>query len=127
MTANDTELVKKKKALRHNEYYAMQPVFDKLFALSKNGGNFTNLIDIITADNNILLAYRNIKRNKGSLTEGTNSSTIDDIAKMSEETFVKMVKNRFRYFNPHSVRRVEIPKPGNNGTRPLGIPTICAR
>jgi len=44
MTANDTGLVMKKKALRHNEYYATQQVFDNLYALSKNGCKFTNLI-----------------------------------------------------------------------------------
>ena len=125
MTANDTELVKKNKALRHNEYYAMQPVFDKLYALSKSDCNFTNLMETIASESNILLAYRNIKRNKGSLTKGTNNTTIDDMAAMSEEAFVKMVKNRFERFQPHSVRRVEIPKEDGTGrTRPLGIPTM---
>jgi len=125
MTAHDTKLVKKNKSLRHNEYYATQPVFDKLYALSKDGCNFYNLMDIITSDNNILLAYRNIKRNKGSITKGTNNTTIDDIAKMSNEAFVKMVKNRFKCFYPHTVRRTEIPKEDGSGrTRPLGIPTI---
>ena len=124
MTAKDEKLVRKKKALRHNEYYNMQSIFDNLYALSKNGCNHYNLMDIILSDNNILLAYRNIKRNKGSNTRGTNNSTIKDIANMDEATFIEMVKNRLNNFHPHPVRRVEIPKPGGNGTRPLGIPTI---
>ena len=123
MTAENSKLFEEKKALRQNEYYDMQPIFDKLFALSKKGCNHYNLMDIITSDNNILLAYRKIKRNKGSKTKGTNDSTIEDIADMSEETFVKMVKDRLNNFHPHSVRRVEIPKPDGR-TRPLGIPTI---
>ena len=125
MTANDTGLVMKKKALRHNEYYAMQQVFDNLYALSKKGCKFTNLMEVITSDNNILLAYRNIKRNDGSLTKGTNNTTIEDIAKMSTDALIKMVKDRFKCFYPHSVRRTEIPKEDGSGRmRPLGIPTI---
>ena len=123
MAAQNIELVKKKKALRQNEYYDMQPVFDRLYALSKKGFNHYNLMDIISSDNNILLAYRRIKRNKGSMTKGTNDSTIDTIANMSEETFVMYIKNRLNNFHPHPVRRVEIEKP-NGGTRPLGIPTV---
>ena len=91
----------------------------------KKGCNHYNLMDIITSDNNILLAYRKIKRNKGSMTKGTNDSTIKDIADMSEEAFVKMVKDRLNNFHPHSVRRVEIPKPDGR-TRPLGIPTVTS-
>jgi len=125
MTANDTELVKKKKALRHNEYYAMQSVFDKIYSSSKKGHNFNNLMDSITSENNILLAYRNIKRNDGSMTKGTNNTTIEDIAKMPPDELVKMVKNRLKCFYPHSVRRVEIPKEDGTGRmRPLGIPTM---
>ena len=108
LTANDKELIKKKKALRQNEYYNMQPTFDLLYALSKKGCNHYNLMDLISSDSNILLAYRKIKRNKGSMTKGTNNSTIQNIADMSEEAFVKMVKNRLNNFHPHSVRRVEI-------------------
>jgi len=44
MTATNTELVKKNKALRHYEYYDMQPIFDRLYALSKKGFNHYNLI-----------------------------------------------------------------------------------
>ena len=124
MATKGEELVKKKKALRHNEYYNMQQVFDSLYALSKKGCNHYNLMDIILSDNSILLAYRSIKRNKGSNTKGTNDSTIKDLANMDETTYVEMVRNRLNNFHPHSVRRVEISKPGGNGTRPLGIPTI---
>ena len=123
MAAQNIELVMKNKALRQNEYNDMQPIFDRLYALSKKGFNHFNLMDIITSENNILLAYRRIKRNKGSMTKGTNDSTIDTIADMSEEAFVKYVKDRLNNFHPHSVRRVEIPKPDGR-TRPLGIATI---
>ena len=40
----------KQKKLRHSEYYDMQPVFDKLYADSKNGKIFTGLMEIIGCD-----------------------------------------------------------------------------
>ena len=49
--------------LRHAEYYGMQNTFDKLYAKSKAGEKFTNLMDIILSRENILLAYRNSKAN----------------------------------------------------------------
>ena len=59
----------KQKKLRHSEYYDMQPTFDKLYADSKNGKTFTKLMDIISSEENIRLAYRNIKRNGGRQTD----------------------------------------------------------
>ena len=52
--------------LRHAEYYDMQNIFDSLYAKSKNGYIFENLMDLILKRENILLAYRNIKNNTGS-------------------------------------------------------------
>lgn len=48
--------------LRHNEYYGMQDTFDNLYAASKNGEVFTDLMSIVLQRENILLAYRNIKK-----------------------------------------------------------------
>ena len=56
----------KQKKLRHAEYYDMQEVLDKLYVDSKDNKNFTNLMEIIADENNIRMAYRNIKRNSGS-------------------------------------------------------------
>lgn len=61
----------KQKKLRHSEYYDLQPVFDRLYADSQQGKIFTKLMDIISSEENIRLAYRNIKRNGGSNTAGT--------------------------------------------------------
>ena len=72
----------KQKKLRHSEYYDMQPVFDKLYADSKHGKIFTGLMEIISCEENIRLAYRNIKRNGGSNTAGTDKLTIKDIEKL---------------------------------------------
>ena len=116
----------KQKKLRHNEYYDLQPVFDKLYADSKDGKIFTGLMEIISSEENIRLAYRNIKRNGGSNTAGTDKLTIRDIEKLSVEQYVGMVQRKLMYYKPKPVRRVEIPKP-NGKKRPLGIPTIIDR
>lgn len=114
----------KKQKLRNNEYYNMQDVFDDLFhKAKKNNYKFYKLMEIITSSENIKLAYRNIKRNNGSKTEGTNGRSIEYIANMKEDEFVEYIQSRFNNYTPHEVRRVEIPKP-NGKTRPLGIPTV---
>ena len=119
---SETQTLKKQK-LRNNEYYGIQCVFDKLYQQSKNGKIFKNLYAIIISDENILLAYRNIKKNKGSKTSGTNNKNIIDIGNKEPQKLINYVKNRLGDFNPYSVRRVEIDK-DNGKKRPLGIPTI---
>lgn len=116
----------KQKKLRYNEYYDLQPTFDKLYEDSKQNKIFTNLLPIIGSEENIRLAYRNIKKNGGSRTAGTDKKTIKDIEKMSVENYVAVVRRKLMYYKPKPVKRVEIPKP-NGKMRPLGIPTIIDR
>ena len=116
----------KRKKLRHSEYYDLQSCFDELYAKSKQGDVFTNLIEIISSEENIRLAYRNIKRNSGSQTSGVDRLNIKDIEKMPAEKLVEIIQRKFQYYKPKPVRRVELPKP-NGKTRPLGIPTIVDR
>ena len=117
---------KKKSKLRHAEYYDMQKTFDSLYADSKSGEVFGHLMDIISAPSNIKLAFRNIKGNDGSHTAGTDGRTIESLAVMSEDKFVKLIQKQFRRYEPKAVKRVEIPKP-NGKMRPLGIPCIIDR
>lgn len=119
-------LLKKKQLLRNNEYYSMQNSFDNLYYKSSNNKEFNNLMKYIVCDENIQLAYRNIKNNKGANTKGTDNRTIKDIEKINLEEYVKTIKQKFKNYHPKSVRRVEIPKP-NGKTRPLGIPCIDDR
>ncbi len=77
----------KDKSLRHSEYYGMQELQDEIYAKSLNGGNFKQLMKVITSDSNILLAFRNIKRNSGSITEGIDGVTIKDIEKNQSRRF----------------------------------------
>lgn len=55
----------KKQKLRNAEYYDLQDVFDKLYSDSKSGRIFTKIMPLILSENNICLAYRNLKKNSG--------------------------------------------------------------
>lgn len=112
--------------IRNAEYYDMVEVFDKLYANSINNQKFYALMKIIESEDNIKLAYRNIRKNDGGKTPGVDGLTIKDINKIDEEQFIKIVQNKIRNYNPKRVKRVEIPK-ANGETRPLGIPTIWDR
>lgn len=118
--------------LRHNEYYGMQNVFDNLYAESKNGKVFDDLMTTILKRENILLAYRNIKKNAGSKTRGTDNLTIEDIGRYTPDEVVEKVRfivaGSKHGYRPKPVRRKEIPKPYDpSKTRPLGIPCIWDR
>ena len=84
--------------------------------------------DIITKildRENLNLAFKNVKANKGA-------SGIDDMSIEETAQFIKDHKNQIvwqlynRKYQPQPVRRVEIPKP-NGGVRKLGIPTVLDR
>ena len=113
-------------SLRNAEYYAMLPIFDKLYLQSKQGIIFDDIMSIITSPRNIRLAYRNIKNNHGSLTSGVDKKTIQYIKNMKLKKFIKLIQNKFKNYQPQMIRRVYIPKP-NGKERPLGIPTIIDR
>ena len=103
-------------------------MFDKLHVQAVEGKVFRKLMQIISAENNILLAYRNIKNNKGSKTKGTDGHTIEYYKDWSEAKFVSYFQNKFSNYHPKSVRRVEIPKNYQpEKTRPLGIPCMDDR
>lgn len=117
--------VKKQKA-RNAEYYDMQRVQDDLYRRSGENQTFTGLMEIVTAPENIMLAYRNIKKNKGSRTPGVDGKTIEYLERKTPEEIVQYVKSRLVWYRPQAVKRVNIPK-ANGKTRPLGIPTIADR
>ncbi|HBH3576473.1 TPA: group II intron reverse transcriptase/maturase [Clostridioides difficile] len=125
--AKDNLVVKikpiKKQKLRNYEYYDSQETLDNLYESSKSGKNFKNLMELICEDNNIKLAYRAIKNNKGSYTPGVNGHTIEHWKNKSVEELTTYIKRRLDNYRPQAVKRVMIPKP-NGKLRPLGIPTI---
>lgn len=124
MTLISKNLDKKKKdVLRYNEYYNTQDLFDELYAKAQKGKKFYHLYELIISEENIKLAYRTIKSNRGSTTRGTNLHTIKDIKQWTDDEVVGYIRKRLLNYHPQKVRRVYIPKQ-NGDKRPLGIPTI---
>lgn len=123
--ANKKKPLKKQK-IRNAEYYDMQTAFDKLYADSVSGRQFRNLVELIQRPENIMLAYRNLRKNNGSKTAGVDKKTISDLNKWSDKKLVNHVQRKLDWYVPNAVRRAEIPK-DNGKKRPLGIPTIMDR
>ena len=116
----------KKQKLRNAEYYDFQSIQDELYQQSKDNKIFKNLVELIVSEQNIKLAFRNIKKNKGSKTAGVDGKTVRHLAKWQDERLIEYVRKKLNWYEPQAVRRVEIPKE-NGKTRPLGIPTIMDR
>ena len=104
----------------------MTETFTELYDESSKQKSFSQLYDIITSRENILLSYRTIKSNKGSNTPGTDRKTIKDIQKLSEDELVEEIRNKLKNYQPKKVRRKLIEK-DNGKLRPLGIPCIIDR
>lgn len=116
----------KSQKLRNNEYYDTQALFDELYQQSAEGEIFSNLMCLIRSENNIKLAYRNIKNNSGSNTAGVDNASIKQIENMGEVEYVKFVKEKLNWYKPKAVRRVKIEKyPGSGTYRPLGDSHNC--
>ena len=114
------------KTIRNLDYYGLQKKYDELYEQSTNNKDFTKLFDLITSEENIVLAYRNIKTNTGSQTAGVDKRTIKDLEKLSTEKLINMVRQKLYNYHPYGVKRVEIPKPDGR-KRPLGIPCVIDR
>lgn len=112
--------------IRYWDYYNLTEIFSQLHAEAKERKSFHRLYDLITSRENILLAYRTIKSNKGAMTSGTDKRTIKDIQCYSGEELVSEIKRLLLNYQPKKVKRVYIPKP-NGDKRPLGIPSIMDR
>jgi RNA-directed DNA polymerase len=112
--------------LRNWEYYGMTEPFSDLYERASKLESFSDLYDLITSRENIRLAYRTMKSNKGSKTPGTDGKTITDIEIGSEDELVREIQNKLEWYRPKKVRRKFIEK-DNGKLRPLGIPCILDR
>ena len=54
--------VLKRQTLRNIEYYRLQEIFDELYQKSLENRKFRNLMELILMEENIKLAYRNMKK-----------------------------------------------------------------
>lgn len=106
--------------LRNNEYYFQQEKFNYLYKLSLQNYNFYDLIKYITDKDNIRLAYRNIKSNKGSKTCGLSGRNLTYISTMNLKVFLNFIIKQIKNYEPSPTKRVGIPKK-NGKMRYLGI------
>lgn len=90
------------------------------------GGKWFRLFDKVFAERNLLAALRQVASNDG--VAGVDHVTVSQFAEGLPETLWE-VSDQLKHgtYQPQSIRRVHIPKPGTNETRPLGIPTVRDR
>ena len=85
----------------------------------------SQLLEEILSRDNMRLAYKKVKANKGA--SGIDGITIEEIDDYLKENWVNIrEKIRKRKYKPKPVRRVEIPKL-DGGVRNLGVPTVVDR
>jgi group II intron reverse transcriptase/maturase len=87
--------------------------------------NVDRLLEEILDSNNLKLAFKRVKANKGS--HGVDGMKVDELPQFLKQN-VGTLKNSILEgtYRPKPVRRVEIPKP-DGGVRLLGIPTVIDR
>ena len=68
--------IRKRKGIRYAEYYNMVEIQDELYRQGMMKKKFYHLMPIIASPQNIRLAYRNLKNNKGSNTPGVDVKTL---------------------------------------------------
>ncbi len=85
----------------------------------------SQLMEEILSQDNMMLAYKKVKANKGAC--GVDGITVDEIQGYLKENWVS-IKERIqkRKYKPQPVLRVEIPKSAG-GVRKLGIPSVVDR
>ncbi len=107
-------------------------------ALADKAHQFDDLYHLLCRREWIEEALRHVLNNDGSQTPGVDGMSWKDFndAEKSDfenekvrQQFIDEIQSELKTgtFKPMPVRRVEIPKPGTNKTRPLGIPTVKDR
>ena len=84
-----------------------------------------HLLERILARENVATAWKQVKANRGA--SGVDGITVDEFPEHTRSHWSEIRQSIVEgYFEPHPVRRVEIPK-GNGESRPLGIPSVLDR
>lgn len=89
------------------------------------GGRWHALYDKVYAEKTLMVAWKQVKRNKGAA--GVDRVSIDKFEAKEKEYLRELQEDlRIEQFSPSAVRRVYIPK-SKGKKRPLGIPTVKDR
>lgn len=90
------------------------------------GGRWFSLMDKVTAETTLRVAWERVKRNRGAA--GVDRQSTEAFAAHAER-YLAELRDALRSgrYRPQPVRRVWIDKPGRREQRPLGIPTVKDR
>jgi RNA-directed DNA polymerase len=90
------------------------------------GGKWFRLFDKIFAERNLYAAFQQVAENDGA--PGVDHVSVSEFARQVPENIWQLSDSlKDDTYQPQAIRRVHIPKPGTNETRPLGIPTVRDR
>ena len=82
--------------------------------------------DKVFSEKNLWAAFQQVASKKGAA--GVDHVTIDEFERRLPDSVWELSDQlKSHTYRPQAVRRVHIPKPGSNETRPLGIPTVRDR
>ena len=85
-----------------------------MYERAKRGETFADLSKLVISRENILLAYRNIKKHTGSTTAGTDKLTINDIKTLTADEVVEKVRyiliGTKHGYRPKPIKQKYIPK-----------------
>jgi len=90
------------------------------------GGPWFRLFDKVFSERNLLVACQQVAQKKGA--PGVDHVTTTEFVQQIPESLWQLSDAlKDGTYRPQEIRRVHIPKPGTNETRPLGIPTVRDR
>jgi RNA-directed DNA polymerase len=90
------------------------------------GGRWFSLMDKVSAERTLMVAWARVKRNRGAA--GVDRQSVDGFAAQAERYLSELAADlRTGQYRPQPVKRVWIEKPGRSEHRPLGIPTVKDR
>jgi RNA-directed DNA polymerase len=90
------------------------------------GEKWFRLFDKVFAERNLMTAFEQVAKNGGA--PGIDHVTIREFERQIPENIWQLSDAlKDGTYRPQAIRRVHIPKPGSNETRPLGIPTVRDR
>jgi RNA-directed DNA polymerase len=90
------------------------------------GGKWFRLFDKVFSERNLLAAFQQVAKNDGA--PGIDHVTVSEFVRQIPENLWQLSDAlKSDAYRPQAIRRVQIPKPGTNETRPLGIPTVRDR
>jgi len=90
------------------------------------GGKWFRLIDKVFSERNLFTAFQQVTKKDGA--PGVDHVSVTEFGQQIPENIWQLADSlKAGTYRPSAIRRVHIPKPGTNETRPLGIPTVRDR